>query len=460
MDQNFWDLVREYSQLGFDPLRWIPTCSNEVDSKILQYALNGIKRSSIKLLANWFDAFYYADGKIPELTRRVYSLSDPATEKEVEIKRALSLFRIHTEIGDDPAALSRTLQKFLKHFHSKLLVRKNTMILTSNHDSQFALFDYIELHRGDKVGFTAANNSALQVTDPTLKPESETHSNIALTTAIENLNLLGCTSGFRVFPIYDAPSKMLDRIGINLDAYASRYNLAVEDYSSLKIGKFFFGATAIANTLKELPIRYDQIEEGMKIILSNKFGAMSAVSLHMLTEMDHDNIANIERKGILLNVLSAAKDETIKSLSEPHFSLGKIISKYCPNFGLDFDKHAHIIAVYPVSTDGIFALEKLAQLTDASIVISDVPMKNEAIARYVTEEFLMENATSSSTSCHLIVAAENIANLIVEELRKTNFDPTIIGSFSKKGTPHVEIENNVNQYLALKAKMVRPNPIR
>jgi hypothetical protein len=129
LDQNFWDLVREYSQLGFDPLRWIPTCSNEVDSKILQYALNGIKRSSIKLLANWFDAFYYADGKIPELTRRVYSLSDPATEKEVEIKRALSLFRIHTEIGDDPTALSRTLQKFLKHFHSKLLVRKNTMIL-------------------------------------------------------------------------------------------------------------------------------------------------------------------------------------------------------------------------------------------------------------------------------------------------------------------------------------------
>jgi hydrogenase maturation factor HypE len=87
-------------------------------------------------------------------------------------------------------------------------------------------------------------------------------------------------------------------------------------------------------------------------------------------------------------------------------------------------------------------------------------MKNEAIARYVTEEFLMENATSSSTSCHLIVAAENIANLIVEELRKANFDPTIIGSISKKGTPHVEIENNVNQYLALKDKMVRPNPIR
>ena len=79
-------------------------------------------------------------------------------------------------------------------------------------------------------------------------------------------------------------------------------------------------------------------------------------------------------------------------------------------------------------------------------------MKNEAIARYVTEEFLMENATSSSTKLSSNSSAENIANLIVEELRKTNFDPTIIGSFSKKGTPHVEIENNVNQYLALKLK--------
>ena len=49
MSENFWRLVEEYQQLGFDPLRWIPTCSNEVDSYILQDSLKEVKRSNIKL---------------------------------------------------------------------------------------------------------------------------------------------------------------------------------------------------------------------------------------------------------------------------------------------------------------------------------------------------------------------------------------------------------------------------
>src|ERR671929_190985 len=110
--ENFWELVQEYRQLGFDPLRWIPTCSNEVESHIMQSSLKEIRRSTIKVMPSWFDAFHY-----------------------------------------------------------------------------------------------------------------------------------------------------------------------MEDYSSLKIGKLFFGATAIANTLKELPTRYDQVEDGMQIIISNKLGSMPAVSL-------------------------------------------------------------------------------------------------------------------------------------------------------------------------------------
>ncbi len=159
---------------------------------------------------------------------------------------------------------------------------------------------------------------------------------------------------------------MLDNIRKNLDAFTSRYNLAMEDYSSVKIGKLFFGSTAIANTLKELPTRYDQVEEGMQIIISNKFGAIPPVSLYMLTEMDNSNIVKFEQNNILLNTLSSAKDEAIKSLSEPRFTLGKIISKYCPDFGIAFDKHTHITAVHPVASDGIFAIGKLADLTNSS----------------------------------------------------------------------------------------------
>ena len=60
-----------------------------------------------------------------------------------------------------------------------------------------------------------------------------------------------------------------------------------------------------------------------------------------------------------------AKDEVLKSLSEPRFSLGKVISKYCPDFGTPYEKNTHITAVYPVMTDGIFAVAKFARLVNA-----------------------------------------------------------------------------------------------
>lgn len=460
MIENFWETIEEYRQLGFDPLRWIPTCSNEIDSYVLQSSLEKIKRSTIKIISSWFDAFYYTDGKSPELTRRVYKFDNPQIEREVEIKRALAMFRIHTQIGEDSILLSQALQRFLKCFHSKTMIKKSTTTLTAYPEAQFVLLDYIASHRGNKVGYITASNSTTQITDPTQRPESEIHSNIALTNAMENLNLLGCTSGFKVFPIYDAPTEeILDKIRKNLDAFTSRYNLAMDDYSSLKIGKLFFGTTAIANTLKELPTRYDQVEEGMQIIISNKFGAMPALSLYMLTEMDPSNLAKLEQNNILWNYLSSAKDEVIKHLSEPHFSFGKIISKYCPDFGTTFDKHAHITAVHPVTTDGIFALAKFAGLTNSHVVINEIPMMYEEIARFATKEFLIENATASSNGCHLIVVTRDLASSIIGDLRKHNFEPAVIGFIAKKERPFVVIEKDISQYVASKAKLAKLNPI-
>lgn len=459
MSENFWNNIEEYRQLGFDPLRWIPTCSNQVDDNILQASLKEIKRSTIKLEPIWFDSFYYMDGKTPELTRRVYyNLDNPIIEKEAEIKRALLMFRIHTEIGSDSVFLSEIIRRFLKSFHFKVISKKIVMSMTVNRKSQFALLDYIRLSRGDKVGYTSANNSTTQIIDPTLSPESEIHSNIALTTAMENLNLLGCTSGFRVFPIYDAPTEsLLDTIRKNLDAFTSHYNLAMDDYSSVKVGSLFFGATAVANTLKEQPIRYEQVEEGMQIIISNKLGAMPAMSVYILAKMDEESISKFESNNISLDFLTDAKDEVLKSLSEPRFSLGKVISKYCPDFGTPYDKHTHIAAVYPVMTDGIFAVAKFARLVNARIVINNLPMKYDEIARFATKELLVENATAASTGCHMIIATKNVADLIMEDLQKHNFEPSVIGFIAKKESPGLTIEADIDKYVSSKAKLAKLN---
>jgi selenophosphate synthase len=458
LSQDFWKNIMEYKQLGFEPLRWIPTCSNQVDNDILQASLKEIKRSTIKLEPDWFDSFFYMDGKTPELTRRVYyNLDSPVIENEAEIKRALLTFRIHTEIGSNSVLLFEIIRRFLKSFHFKVISKKIVMSLTTNKKSQFALLDYIRLSRGNKVGYTSANNSTTQITDPTLSPESEIHSNIALTTAMENLNLLGCTSGFRLFPIYDAPTEsLLDTIRKNLDSFTSRYNLAMDDYSSVKVDSLFFGATAIANTLKEQPIKYDQVEEGMQIIISNKLGTLPAMSIYILAQMDEGRISMFENNNISLDSLTAAKDEVLKSLSEPHFSLGKIISKYCPDFGTPYDKNSHIPAVYPIITDGIFAVAKLARLLNAQIVINNLPIKFDEIARFVTKEFLVENATAASIGCHMIVATNDVANLIMEDLRKHNFEPSIIGFIAKKDGPGLRIEADIDKYVS-KTKLTKLN---
>ena len=461
LSENFWENISLYRKLGFDPLRWIPSCSNEVDIHVLKAAVAEVKHSRIKITPSWFDSFYYIEGKIPELTRRVYSLANPAMDKEVELKRALAVFRIHTGSGEHAPSLSKALENFLKIFNSKVSVANASAVLTEHKAAEFGMFDYIQLHRGDKIGYMPAVTSVTQVTDVTKEPDAELHSNIAMTSAIELLNLLGCdiksSPTSKLFPIYDAPSEeMLDKIRSNLDAFTSRCNVALEDYSSLKLGKLFYGTSAVATTTKDLPTKYDQIDEGMEIIITNKFGGLSALGLYMLACMDSQNIAKYEKNaGMPFDNITQAKDEALKNLSEPHFALGKIIAKYCPDFETPYDKQTHITAVYPVGPRGVFALGALAERANVELVIKELPIRNEEIAKFVTSEFLIENATASLNGCHIIVATKDVANLIMEELKNHNFAPERIGFVERKGSWSVSFDTDVSQFVASKVKLAQ-----
>lgn len=458
MADNFWENVEQYRKLGFDPLRWVSTCSTEADTHVVKQALAEVKKSTIKVAPSWFDSYFHIAGKEPELTRRVYDLASPVVDKEVEVKRALAMFRVHSQAAESPQALSEVLSNFFAVFKAKVAVSSAPIATTEHKDAQFALLDYIELRRGDKDGYMPALSSFTQVTDITKDPEDDIHVKIAMTDAIERLNLLGCGNPalFKFFPIYDAPTEQaLDRIRTNLDAFMSRYNLVMEDYSSLKRGKLFYGTSAISITNKELPTRYEQVEEGMEIMITNKFGGLAAVSLHALALSDPANAARFEKAGVPMAEITAARDEAIKSLSEPHFALGKIISKYCPDFGQAFDKGAHITAVHPVGPRGIFALGSLAELANAGIAVKDVPVRHENISRLAASEALVENATASQHGCHVLVGTREVLNLVAEDLRQHHFAHETIGAVAKKGAPSVTVEKDAGQYVANKAKLAR-----
>jgi selenophosphate synthase len=309
------------------------------------------------------------------------------------------------------------------------------------------LVDYIDTHRGNKLGYTAINISSGKLIDPDEEPDSIVNTSIALASAIENLLLLGCTSGFKIIPIYDAPNEnLLDKIRSNIDMFAAKYDLLLDDYSSLKLGKLFFGATAYANSTKELPVRYDMIEPGMVLILTNKFGSLTPLSIYTINQIGEMNSILGKHQSIDKNI----KDEIIKSLTQPRFSLGKIISKYCADFGKEFDTNANIVGVYPVGSDGILALLNLARISNAHIRINELPIIHEELARFATDEFLVSNSTASTNGCHLIISSEELAPLILEDLKKHNFEPQIIGFINDKEKPMVTISNNINRYVAAK----------
>jgi hypothetical protein len=86
-------------------------------------------------------------------------------------------------------------------------------------------------------------------------------------------------------------------------------------------------------------------------------------------------------------------------------------------------------------------------------MIKELPIRNEEFAKFVTREFLVENATASLNGCHIIVATKDVTNLIMEELRKHNFVPERIGFVEKKGSWSVSFATDLSQFVASKVKL-------
>jgi selenophosphate synthase len=455
LNTDFWDNIYKYKEYGFEPLNWISTFSNEIDPDLLEFSLNKIKGTNWKILPEWFDWFYKSERKNPEVTRRIYNLSDLyGQQSETGIKKALAIIQLNREIIDNQEKRLDLLSNLINSIKSKCITKKISTINTSS-KKQFALLDFIETRRGNKVGYIIANNYITQITDVLRSPESDIHCKITVAGVIENLNLLGCIDEFKIFPIYDAPKEeMLDVTRQNLDSITLSNNIFMEDYSSLKIGNLFFGASATATTYKEIPTRYTEVEEEMNVIITDKFGSIIPLSLFLLTKINEENISIFENHGIVITELENEKDNIINNLSHPRFELGKIINKYCPTFEGKFDKTSHITAVFPILTQGILAIKKLVDYIDHEIIIDKIPIKNKEMSSYAVKEYLVPHSTSSINGCHLIIATRECTDSIIQDLKKIHLDPEVIGKIGKKGKPLLNIKDiDLDKYILRRSKI-------
>ena len=151
MNTDFWDNIYKYKEYGFEPLSWLSTFSNEIDPDLLESSLNKIKGTNWKIIPEWFDWFYKSERKNPEVTRRIYNLSELyAQQSETGIKKALAIIQLNKEIVDNQEKCLDLLSNLINSIKSKCITKKISVINTSS-KKQFALLDFVETRRGNKV---------------------------------------------------------------------------------------------------------------------------------------------------------------------------------------------------------------------------------------------------------------------------------------------------------------------
>ncbi|MBA3749643.1 MAG: hypothetical protein H0X03_01870 [Nitrosopumilus sp.] len=343
----------------------------------------------------------------------------------------------------DNNLLIKKIKGISEQLTTKVEIERISIIPTNSKENfQFTLFDHIKTQRGNKTGYTIVTNSNTQATDVSQNIESPIHMEISLTESVNLLNLLGCSSDIRLFPIYDAPNDdMLDKIRKNIDNFTIKYNYSFEDYSSLKLDSLFFGTTASGNMHKEIPNRYDLVKEDTQIITTDKLGLLTCLSLYIITTLSEKLFEKLHKYGIEENKLKDLKDLAIKNLTEPKASLGKLVTKFLPDFETEFDFQSHILSTHPISKNGISSLYEISKLTNSELIIDDIPLIDSDVINFVSKEFLISNPTASTPNTNTILVSKELSSTIIDELNKNKFNPRVIGKIGKRGKRGIIFNN-------------------
>lgn len=441
--ENKWKLFTKYHDLGFDPLRWLPECTNELNYEGLNILSEELKRNNLRIHPNYYSYFFYPEKKNVEIIRRLYKSNEELKPEDLKTKKAIAIMKWDKNTVYDNSLLIKKFKRISEQLKAKIEIERISIIPTnSKEEYQFTLLDHIKTQRGNRSGYTVVTSSNTQATDINQNIESPIHMEISLTESINLLNSLGCSIDIRLFPIYDAPNDdILDKIRRDIDNFTIKHNYSFEDYSSLKLGSLFFGTTATGNIHKELPNRYDLVKEDTQIITTDKLGLLACLSLYTIATLNEKLFEKLNKNGIQDSRLNQLKDLAIKNLTEPKASLGKLITKFLPDFESEFDFQSHIIVTHPISKNGILSLYEISKLTNSELIIDNIPVIDRDITDFVSKEFLISNPTASTPNTCMLLMSKELSSTVIDELSKNKFNPRVIGKVGKVGKVGITFNN-------------------
>jgi selenophosphate synthase len=459
--EEFWDRVARYREMGMDPLRWVAGCAVKVDLTTVVYPALRRLRPILKNLGVTIgqreDCDIFPLGKEePVVTRRIYYPKKPSVDaqdlKRINPKRAISLVQLHQRNAEN----ERTFGDFLLSVYNQIgksginfFVGKGHSIITAYPDAEFTLFDFISHKDESTEGWTLANNDTIQVIDPTLDPGSAEQTEVGVCNSLNDLITLGCHENLRLLPVIDAPNEELaQKVKNHMKAFASRNGIRLIDAESPSKKKLLIGATFVGDMRKEPPIHEENLEEGMKVLVSRPLGDLAPINTYLSALADETFMKALEEQGSNLEEVQRAKNQVIATMRQPNLKIGRIINEYLPEYWEAFDPSEHIVSTGDVSGPGILIFQELAEKAKFDIALHEIPVSFPKFVKFATENFLMDNATAGTNGAVAIVARDNVINEVAAKIRKEGYEPKVIGNVLGKGEGVLRVGEEVRQMIA------------
>ncbi|MBI4361691.1 MAG: SelD-related putative sulfur metabolism protein [Euryarchaeota archaeon] len=459
--REFWDRVARYKEMGMDPLKWIAGCAVKVDLTTVVYpALRQIRpeletygihvssRADADMFPSHRDNF--------EVERRIYNLESPRVDPEdlrrVNPDRGISLVQVHQRSADKPEKFAEALLRLYREIgraHVDFTVGKGHSIITPYPQAQFALFDFLREPTGTPDGYTLANNDTIQVIDPTLDPASPEQAAVAVSNSLNDLLTLGVHEDLGLLPVYDAPTPgMRERIAKNMADFARRHGLRLHDAPQPQTGKLLMGATVIGRTHREPPHTPAGFTPGMEIVVTRPFGDLAPINVYLSCLADEEYMKKLGEAGLTLDEARRAKEDVVKTMTQPNLEVGRIIARYRPAYGQKFNPTEHIAGTGDLSGPGVYIFKEMAQLAKADLRLDTLPLAYPRYVEFATREFIMDNGTAGTNGAVAMVAQAHISESIQKDLRRAGYNPQVIGRVLGPGPGRVTAPRSLEGMVA------------
>ena len=102
--------------MGFDPLRWLPDCSNELNYEKFDDIADEFKRNNLRIIPNHYSYFQYPEKKDAEIIRRVYKIDEEFRHEDLKTKKAVSILKYDKNIVNDDNLIISEIKKISELF--------------------------------------------------------------------------------------------------------------------------------------------------------------------------------------------------------------------------------------------------------------------------------------------------------------------------------------------------------